>query len=406
MRIDSLSYRVLFKAKRLLGLDPGVHPIVWRKEPQVNYEFPTHLIPKLNEKERRNVLSFQKELEVLSRIYTFLPSAVDDKFWLKIARCDRTKERFDALKFMKTKEKLEEKDERRKKANIERIKEDGERVPGYNNYSETPYLADQSRLQAHSIFTENSRLVRAYQLQDRPAVAVDCRFLQDHSQRGLALTFVQLNYLFGQNRQRKEPWRLDFVNYDDNVPILRECRKRYLLQFESSKKVCGRLTNESYLDLYNKDDVIYLSPHTDNVLSSEEVLDPKKCFVIGGIVDRVKELNIHPEASALVAQQEGVQLRKLPLDLIEWKAGSQFLTFTTVLNILQQTFEANGDFRGALERAIPRRHLSTMKDSKPHIANKYDNLREYERNILRLVTEHTQQAAQEEDPKASRWAWF
>lgn len=131
--------------------------------------------------------------------------------------------------------------------------------------------------------------------------------------RGLALTFQQLNMLFSRNRQRQEPWRLNFVNFNDKIKAIKESRRHYL-DFGSDKKFNGELTDQSYLDLYPKDKIIYLSPHTDNVLQSEEVLDSENVFVIGGIVDRVREPNIHPEASAIAAQQEGVKLRRLPLD--------------------------------------------------------------------------------------------
>lgn len=42
------------------------------------------------------------------------------------------------------------------------------------------------------------------------------------------------------------------------------------------------MTEKSPEDLFQPEDIIYLSPDSENVLTS---LDPRKIYVIGGIVD-------------------------------------------------------------------------------------------------------------------------
>ncbi|CAD5228250.1 unnamed protein product [Bursaphelenchus okinawaensis] len=409
MKVDTLAYRLLFNAKKLVGLDSGVHPIVWSKHPRKEYEFPDHLLPKLNPQQLDNLLNFKKELDVLTRIYTYLPAELDDQFWLRLTRCDTMKDRFDALKFQRKKEWERAKDKKRKQNLKTKVMlQDHERLSAYKNYSETPYLVDANKIDQHEAATEDRAMIRAYELKDKPAIAVDCRFLQDHSVRGLSLTFNQLNYLLGLNKKRPEPWRMDLVNFDESLEVLRQHKKRYLLQHVSEKRFCGRLTNESYLDLYDKEKIIYLSPHTDNVLSSEEVTDPENCFIIGGIVDRIPEKNIHSEASALVAQIDGVKLRRLPLELMEWKSGSRLLTFTTVQSILQTAFENGGDLKKALELAIPVRHLRIQSEKSPEMKLKYENIRKYEGEVLKLVAEHLQKESDSEatTSKVQKWAWF
>lgn len=84
--------------------------------------------------------------------------------------------------------------------------------------------------------------------------------------------------------------------------------------FSTENSYVGEITNRSYTDLFDRDRLIYLSPHTDEVLTTEDVMDERNVFIIGGIVDRIKEPDIHPQASMICAQVDGIRCRQLPLD--------------------------------------------------------------------------------------------
>lgn len=43
-------------------------------------------------------------------------------------------------------------------------------------------------------------------------------------------------------------------------------------------------------------------------------MEGSKAYVLGGIVDRVKQHHLHPHASFLAAKQDGVEARRLPID--------------------------------------------------------------------------------------------
>lgn len=62
---------------------------------------------------------------------------------------------------------------------------------------------------------------------------------------------------------------------------------------------------------YAKKQLIYLSPHTGDVLTQ---IDPNACYIIGGIVDRVHEPNIPLKASIRTAEQEDLKCFRLPID--------------------------------------------------------------------------------------------
>lgn len=82
----------------------------------------------------------------------------------------------------------------------------------------------------------------------------------------------------------------------------------------SNNTYAGDVTSRSYMDLFERDRLIYLSPHTDEKLTTEDVMDERNVFIIGGIVDRVVEPKIHPQASLICAQEDGIRCKKLPLD--------------------------------------------------------------------------------------------
>jgi Trm5-related predicted tRNA methylase len=89
---------------------------------------------------------------------------------------------------------------------------------------------------------------------------------------------------------------------------------RHLSQLNVAGHLVGVHTSKSYLNLYQHERLIYLSPHAEEKLTTEDVMEESNVFVIGGIVDRVKEPNIHPQASLVCAQEEGIRCKKLPLD--------------------------------------------------------------------------------------------
>lgn len=66
------------------------------------------------------------------------------------------------------------------------------------------------------------RYLKSIQLKETPTLCIDCRFLTKHSFRGLNLTFLQLQYLMAENRQRKMPWPIYLANYDtENADLIR-----------------------------------------------------------------------------------------------------------------------------------------------------------------------------------------
>ncbi|XP_054664985.1 tRNA methyltransferase 10 homolog B isoform X2 [Grus americana] len=65
-------------------------------------------------------------------------------------------------------------------------------------------------------------------------------------------------------------------------------------------------TEESYLDLFPLDAIVYLTPDSENVL---EDIDPSKVYVLGGLVDE----SIHKKLTLQRAQEQSLQTARLPI---------------------------------------------------------------------------------------------
>uniref|UniRef100_A0AC35TTM7 SAM-dependent MTase TRM10-type domain-containing protein n=1 Tax=Rhabditophanes sp. KR3021 TaxID=114890 RepID=A0AC35TTM7_9BILA len=140
---------------------------------------------------------------------------------------------------------------------------------------------------------------------------------------------MQLQYLIADNRNRQDPWPMTFVNFDDHV---NERAMNHIELMNSGNCLVDR-SSKNYLDLYDKDKIIYLSPDGEEELES---VNGDEIFVIGGIVDRVVENNIPKKASLEAATMDKVKCAKLPLDkYVKWKSGTKYLTLTAVVGILQ-----------------------------------------------------------------------
>ncbi|KAI6174407.1 TRNA (Guanine-N(1)-)-methyltransferase [Aphelenchoides besseyi] len=393
-QLDSRAYRWMWNIRKFLRLQPGPQPIVW-KIPDVQLQIPSDLWSKLNHKQVQNLQNFQRELDVLQRIYTHVPSQLSETQWKTIAEMNACRERFETLKFFR---KLQRKRSREQEERAERQKlrlaensevesQDVDQSIAYFN-SQTYIFWFHWQLEKNQRDQVDMRLYHAHRLRDCPSIVVDCRFLPQHTHRGRNLTFLQLAYLVAANRKRLNPWLLTFANFDDEIESNRIGLKKHL-RFAESDTLALELTSKSYLQLYDRDRLIYLSPHATETLTTEEATDEQTIFIIGGIVDRITEPNIHPQASKVTADEEKVKCRKLPLkENVDWRAGRTLLTLTSVMEIVQDVYDTQGDWKYAIQRSIPVRNKITMKEKNANVKLFNDNQRQYEREILRIVREN------------------
>ncbi|KAI6190954.1 TRNA (guanine-N1-)-methyltransferase domain containing protein [Aphelenchoides bicaudatus] len=390
MRLDSLSYKCLWRLKRLFGIQAAPHPVIWKKNATHNLHPPTDLWPELDEQETKNLQSFQREVDIFAKISSYVPQEFTGKQWNEIVKSNTLAERFQVMKFAKQVEGRKRRDERLKDERIANrvIKETKPFDPNevYDLYRFVGKCIDN-----YERDQDNMRMIQAFNLKDRPTIAIDCRFLPDHTKRGRNLTFSQLKFLLSKNKKRLEPWPIVFVNLDEKDETVQRGINEHLNFYNADTSYFGEFTDKSYTDLFERDRLIYLSPHTDEVLTAEDVMDERNVFIIGGIVDRIVEPDIHPQASMICAQVDGIRCRSLPLDEhMTWKAGKRFLTLTSVIQILQSVRDTQGNWSKAIEEAVPVRNKMTLAEKNQNAKVIHDQKRIYINGLLRIVQECTQ----------------
>ncbi|XP_057286471.1 tRNA methyltransferase 10 homolog B isoform X2 [Pezoporus wallicus] len=97
-------------------------------------------------------------------------------------------------------------------------------------------------------------------------------------------------------------------------------------------------TQESYLDLFPVDSIVYLTPDSENVL---EDIDPNKVYILGGLVDE----SIHKKLTLQRAREQSLQTARLPIREYMVKAvntknyHSETLAINQVFDILSTYYE-------------------------------------------------------------------
>lgn len=120
-------------------------------------------------------------------------------------------------------------------------------------------------------------------------------------------------------------------------------------------------TSQSVAELYPRESIVYLSPDAGEPL---EEIDPKKIYVIGGLVDGSPKNRVTINKAA----ELGVEARRLPIaeymSRIDQFGATKILTLNQVYDILISV-TASGDWEKALGGSVPKRKGFRVKDDLP-----------------------------------------
>ncbi|XP_018575042.1 mitochondrial ribonuclease P protein 1 homolog [Anoplophora glabripennis] len=192
----------------------------------------------------------------------------------------------------------------------------------------------------------NNRLFQAMMFGQK--LVVDCGYDKNMTKRENINCAKQLMLLFGENRIHEDPFDLHFCNTDPGGELIKYLHKHIPNMYELSFPL--NLHESSYLDLFPKDQLVYLTPHCRQEMTE---FDFDAIYIIGAIVDKI---NIEP-LSLAKAKKEGLKMAKLPLDrYLQWGAGSgKSLTLNQVTSILND-IKLKRDWDFAL-RHVPKRKV-------------------------------------------------
>ncbi|CAH2102371.1 unnamed protein product [Euphydryas editha] len=184
------------------------------------------------------------------------------------------------------------------------------------------------------------------------SVIIDCSYEEHMVWRETVNAAKQTTFVFGDNRIHKDPFNLHMCNVNMQGEFMKQLKKNIPSICEPWFPI--NIHSSSYLDLFPKDKLVYLTPHCRDELTT---FDPDSVYIIGCMVDKI---NNEP-LSLAKAKRDGIKMAKLPLDrYLEWAPGSKKnLNINHMVPILLD-LRLTGDWEFAL-RHIPRRKLMETK---------------------------------------------
>lgn len=126
----------------------------------------------------------------------------------------------------------------------------------------------------------NSRLISA--MLHEPIMVFDIGYEQYMTPKEISNCAKQLSYSFAVNRLHDSPFNLYFCNADKDSIVMKRLHSiippLYDLEFPLN------VTSKCYLETFDRDKLVYLTPHTDTVLKN---YDDNLIYIIGAMVDKV-----------------------------------------------------------------------------------------------------------------------
>ncbi|XP_012585332.1 PREDICTED: mitochondrial ribonuclease P protein 1 [Condylura cristata] len=166
-------------------------------------------------------------------------------------------------------------------------------------------------------------------------------------------TVSQLLESEGWNRRNVDPFHIYFCNLKTEGSYHRELVKRY---GEKWNKLLLTATEKSYVDIFPKDSIIYLTADSPNVMTS---FKHDKIYIVGSFVDK----HMHPGASLAKAKRLKLATECLPLDkYLQWDSGTKNLTLDQMMRILL-CLKNTGSWEEALKFVPRRKHTGYMEVS-------------------------------------------
>ncbi|KAI8968664.1 guanine-1-methyltransferase-domain-containing protein [Pilobolus umbonatus] len=178
------------------------------------------------------------------------------------------------------------------------------------------------------------------------STVVDCGFTEYMTERELVSLASQLGYAYGKNRKAPKSMTLYLSSFDDSLKKIFNEKVETWTYWDTN--TC-KILESSYLDVFDKDTLVYLSADSDHVLES---LEEDKVYIIGGIVDK----NRHKGLCQKKATDQGISTARLPIGDYIKMSSRKVLTVNQVCEIMLKWLEYN-DWEKAFMDVIPGRKL-------------------------------------------------
>ncbi|CEG84047.1 Putative tRNA (Guanine-N1)-methyltransferase [Rhizopus microsporus] len=178
---------------------------------------------------------------------------------------------------------------------------------------------------------------------------LDCSFSSYMIHKEISSLRGQIGRSYSANvRAKKESMKMTLTSVDDAL-----CKEM------DDKSISWRnwrnveLTPKSYLDIFNKEDLIYLTADSDNVVHE---LEEGKNYIVGAIVDKNRYKNLCKNK----ADEQGIKTARLPIGDYLKISSRKVLTVNHVVEIMIKWLDCRNWEQAFLE-VIPERKLKDVE---------------------------------------------
>lgn len=200
---------------------------------------------------------------------------------------------------------------------------------------------------------ENMKVAIASQF-TKPIV-LDCSYSRYMTRQATMNCAFQIGLLINANRTHTEPYDVYLCNVDPDDILTKALQRLFPNLYDQNNLVT--VTDKSYNDLFPQKNLVYLSPHSKNVLDN---FNSEDVYIVGAFVDRG---NPQP-VSTSIANRENIRHASFPIDQnVVWCQGTKSLTLDTVIKIMLD-WRSTGNWKTAFQN-LPSRHTN------PDYVNKY-----------------------------------
>lgn len=203
----------------------------------------------------------------------------------------------------------------------------------------------------------------------KQCVVIDMSFDDLMIEKHLCQCVKQISRCYSANRRVTDPMQLYVTSFSGRCKELMARQNGY-------DNWDVHFKPEYYMDVFPKDQVVYLTSESENVLTS---VDENKVYVIGGLVDH----NVHKGLCHKLAVEKSIQHAKLPIDeFIEMKTR-KVLTIDHVFRILLGVSHGMS-WKDSFLDIIPARKGAVGKDDASPESNLDEKESDEDRNIKSL----------------------
>ncbi|KAL6443378.1 hypothetical protein ACFW04_002918 [Cataglyphis niger] len=306
--------------------------------------------------ENKKVFEILKlEVDVMRHNAEKVPDELSTKDWLMLVKMTTKTQRKKHLKFLWLNQKsLENKKAKKELKKVEALakmaemkqKDTGEIKYGLSHNTLFLRIYDTTINRYY-----NSKLLQAMMFE--PKIVFDCGYEDSMTQREMHNCAKQLTLSFAINRLHVNPMSLYFCNMKNDGPLLQYCNTFMPNLLDDDFPVI--ITSQSYLDLFPKNQLVYLTPHCRTDMTE---YNPDMVYIIGAMVDKHNQQPL----SLAKAKKDGIQMAKLPLEkYLPWGSGStKNLTLNQMISVLLDLRHTK-DWKKALQH-IPTRKLKEARE--------------------------------------------